>query len=113
MNQLTRDSLLAALRYHIGKHRGVTAHALCREILRKEPTPADERQLRELVVELRKAGHHICAHPASGYFLAANPDELDATCAFLHSRAMSSLQQESAMRRVSIPDLVGQGRLPS
>jgi hypothetical protein len=110
---LTRDTLLAALRGHIGRARGITATALCREVLCATPTGGDERHLRELVVELRKAGHHVCAHPTAGYFLAETNDELEATCAFLHSRAMSSLQQESAMRRVSIPDLVGQGRLPS
>lgn len=111
--ELNLDTLLAALRHHIGRRQGLTATALCREVLRANPTPADERRLRELVVELRKAGHHVCAHPRDGYFLAANAEELQETCEFLHSRAMSSLEQESAMKRVSIPDLVGQGRLPS
>lgn len=111
--ELTQDTLLATLRRHIGRRQGVTATALCREVLHTTPTPADERRLRELVVELRKAGHHVCAHPRDGYFLAETAEEMEETCAFLHSRAMSSLQQESAMKRVSIPDLVGQGRLPS
>lgn len=110
---LTRDTLLAVLSRHIGRRQGVTATALCREVLGANPTSADERRLRELVVELRKDGHHVCAHPRDGYFLADNAEELQETCSFLHSRAMSSLEQESAMKRVSIPDLVGQGRLPS
>lgn len=111
--ELTLDTLLAALRQHIGRRHGVTATALCREVLGSTPTSADERRLRELVVELRRAGHHVCAHPRDGYFLADTAEELQETCAFLHSRAMASLEQESAMKRVSIPDLVGQGRLPS
>jgi len=111
--ELTRDTLLATLRCHIGRRQGITATALCREVLTSNPTPADERRLRELVVELRKSGHHVCAHPRDSYFLADNAEEMQETCAFLHSRAMSSLEQESAMKRVSIPDLVGQGRLPS
>lgn len=112
-NELTRDTLLVALRNHIGRRHGVTATALCREVLGSHPTSGDERILRALVVELRKTGHHVCAHPRDGYFLAATTEEMLETCDFLHSRAMSSLQQESAMKRVSIPDLVGQRRLPS
>ncbi|MBN8714402.1 MAG: hypothetical protein J0H50_10595 [Xanthomonadales bacterium] len=112
-NELTRDTLLAALRQHIGRRHGVTATALCRQVLGVPPTTGDERALRTLVVELRMAGHHVCAHPRDGYFLADSAEELEETCSFLKSRSMSGLQQISAMKRVSIPDLVGQMRLPS
>lgn len=105
--------LLQALRNHIGRRRGVTASALCRELLGHEPTPADERSMRHLVEELRRAGHHVCAHPRDGYFLAELPEELDETCAFLYARAMASLSQIAAMKRVSVPDLRGQLRLPT
>lgn len=112
MAELTRDTLLAALRNHIGRNDGITATALCREVLCIEPTSADERRLRDLVVDLRLKGHHVCAHPTHGYFLAASAAELEATCAFLHARAMAGLAQVARMKGVSIPDLVGQGRLP-
>jgi len=110
-DRITRDDLLAALRNHIGRHRGVTVSALAREVLGVEPTRGDERIVRRLVVELRLEGHHVCAHPASGYYLAESPDELDDTIAFLRDRAMSSLQQIAAMKRVSVPDLWGQLRI--
>ena len=107
------DALLVALRNHIGKSNGVTVTALAREVLGAEPTRGDERIVRRLVVELRRAGHHVCAHPASGYYLAANADELADTIAFLRERAMSSLEQIAAMKHVSVPDLFGQMRLPT
>lgn len=110
---ITRDTLLAALRAHIGKRHGVTATALCRQILGAEPTPGDERHLRDLVVELRREGHHICAHPSTGYFLAANAEELDETCLFLYDRAMTALTQIARMKKVSVPDLHGQLHLPT
>lgn len=110
---INRDSLLAALRAHIGRDRGVTATALCREVLGHEPERADERHMRYVVEELRREGHHVCAHPRDGYFLAAGPAELDETCLFLYERAMSSLEQIARMRRVSVPDLHGQLRLPT
>ncbi|HEY4145202.1 hypothetical protein [Pinirhizobacter sp.] len=111
--ELTRDTLLAALRRHIGRRHGITATALCREVLGGQPNGGAERHLRELVVELRKAGHHVCAHPRDGYFLADSAEELEETCAFLRSRSMSGLEQIAAMKRVSIPDLMGQLRMPS
>lgn len=110
---MTVAELLAALRNHIGRRRGVTASALCREVLGHEPTAGDERCMRHLVEELRRAGHHVCAHPRDGYFLADSPDELDETCAFLYARALASLSQVAAMKRVSVPDLRGQLRLPT
>lgn len=110
---ITRDTLLAALRHHIGRANGVTVTALARECLGAEPTRGDERTVRKLVVELRNEGHHVCAHPASGYYLAANADELADTIAFLRERAMSSLTQIAAMKHVSVPDLFGQLHLPT
>ena len=106
-NVICRDALLAALRHHIGRENGVTVTALAREALGTEPTRGDERRVRNLVVELRREGHHVCAHPASGYYLARTPEELADTIAFLRERAMSSLEQIAAMKHVSVPDLFG------
>ncbi len=112
-DRIDRDRLLVALRNHIGRANGVTVTALAREVLGVEPTAYDERTLRRLVVDLRRDGHHVCAHPASGYYLAESPDELDDTIAFLRDRAMSSLEQIAAMKRISVPDLWGQLHLPT
>lgn len=112
-HDMDRDQLLAALRNHIGHANGVTVTALAREVLGAEPTRRDERALRKLVVELRSEGHHVCAHPSTGYFLAASPDELEDTIIFLRDRALSSLQQIAAMKRISVPDLFGQLHLPT
>lgn len=112
-DRITRDALLAALRNHIGRARGVTVTALAREVLGVEPTRGDERVVRRLVVELRLEGHHVCATTDEGYFLAGTPEELDDTIAFLRKRAMTSLEQIAAMKRVSVPDLFGQSRLPT
>lgn len=110
---ITRDALLVALSHHIGRANGVTVTALAREALGAEPTRGDERIVRKLVVELRNEGNHVCAHPASGYYLAASPEELADTIAFLRERAMSSLTQIAAMKHVSLPDLFGQLHLPT
>ncbi len=115
---LTRDTLVIALSRHIGAGAGVTISQLVDEVLWPVGVPAAERatierQARELIVQLRLDGHHVCAHPSRGYFLAESPDELDQTCEFLYSRAMTSLKQVAAMKRVSLPDLRGQLHLPT
>lgn len=111
---ITRDALLAVLSRHIGEARGAHVRQLVAE-LRDDliPDGAAERRVRALVEDLRREGHHICAHPQTGYYLAATPAELDRTCEFLYQRALASLAQIAAMKRISLPDLRGQLHLPT
>jgi len=109
--QLTDWLFLMVMQRHIGVALAATAKALVAEIKATGASDCSERDLRHMVVALRKEGHHICAHPKCGYFLAATPEELDETCEFLYRRALCSLQQVSTMKRVSLPDLRGQLRL--
>lgn len=109
-----RHALLAALRNHIGRANGVTAEVLVIEVNSDaNGRRINERDLRQLVTDLRLEGHHVCAHPVTGYYLAETPEELDASIAFLRERAMSSLRQISAMKQISLPDLMGQLHLPT
>lgn len=118
MSTLSTATVLSVLSRHIGRENGATAEQLVREISGfAEPGQAlaavITRQLREAVVQLRLEGHHVCATPEHGYFLAASAEELDATCLFLHERAMTSLKQIAAMKKISLPDLRGQLHLPT
>lgn len=111
MTAIDRHSVLHALTRHVGSQNGVTGRALVQEICGLFATKADERVLRKVIEELRREGHHVCGTPALGYHAAASEDELLRTCVFLHDRAMTTLAQVAAMRRVSLPDLRGQLRL--
>jgi len=113
MQKINKDSVLAALSKHIGEHNGVTARDLVVEITGKADTPGGTRRLRQVIEELRREGHHVCGHPSCGYFIAKDEDEVNRTCLFLYERAMTSLAQISRMKRVSIPDIRGQLKLPS
>lgn len=105
--QATPSQMLAALQAHIGKHNGVTAEALARQL------GCTLRQVRKLITGLRMDGVAICGHPASGYYVAATAEELETTCGFLHARAMSSLLLSSRMRKIPMADLLGQLHLPT
>ena len=103
--------LLNLLQYHIGRSLGATVEALVKEYRERYlPNKTTARDVRAAVQELRSSGHHVCAHPRCGYFLAETPEELIETEQFLRARALASLQQVAAMRRVSLPDLIGQQR---
>ena len=108
---MSREAVLAALENHVGADNGISAKKLVVEIYRDDVPKAAERMLRKVIEELRRAGHHVCGTPADGYFIAASEGELLRTCEFLHDRAMTTLRQVAAMRRVSLPDLRGQLRL--
>ena len=115
---LTRDRLLEVLAEHVGATQGIPIERLVLRMIDPHRGPADSaaafaRNVRALVMQLRLEGHHICAHPRDGYYLAARPSELDDTCRFLVDRAMTSLRQAAAMKHISLPDLYGQLHLPT
>ena len=109
---ISHNNVLAALRKRVGAANGASAAELVRELICDQSFPADERRLRTIIEQLRREGHAICADPTHGYFMAANAKELDATCEFLFGRAITSLQQITAMKKVAMPDLRGQLGLP-
>ena len=108
---LTPDAVLAVLQANVGEASGVTAEQLVMAITGRF-SESDQRLMRKMIEALRTAGHCICANPTHGYYLAANESELNQTCSFLYERAMTSLRQVSAMKRVAMPDLRGQLGLP-
>lgn len=109
---ITPELVLDCLGDHAGAANGITARDLVSKLCGFS-TGAGERHLRHVIEALRKQGHRICAHPSRGYFLAETDAELDESCEFLFGRAMTSLQQISAMKRVALPDLRGQLQLPA
>ncbi len=100
-----KDQLLALLSLHIGEANGITAEQITLA------TGVPKRRVRTMVSELRLDGVAVCGHPRDGYYIAANPEEVERTCAFLRSRALHSLTLESKLRHVPLPDLLGQLRL--
>lgn len=105
---MTRSNVLSVLARYIGKENGIKVERLAHE------AGCTPRQARALVTELREEGVPVCAHPSTGYFMAANDAELQRYfIAFLESRAMRSLHLIARVKRISLPDLLGQLRLPT
>lgn len=101
------NDLLAVMSRHIGKDNGIKAEHLASEM------DITTRQVRELVSALREDGTAVCGKPETGYYIANTPEELEETCQFLRNRALHSLTLESRLRKIPLPDLLGQIHLPT
>jgi len=102
---MNKHDVQSLLYRHVGASNGVSASAIARAL------DMSERRVRTLVSELREEGVAVCGHPKTGYFIALTPWELEETCAFLRRRALHSLTLESKLRKVPLPELLGQLRL--
>jgi len=106
---ISEGRLVGQLMYkHRGRSKGATVRQLAEALTGEASCPAVERHIRHLVVDLRKKGIPIAACPSQGYFIAENEDDLENTCRNLHDRAMTSLQQLAALKKMALPDLMGQ-----
>jgi hypothetical protein len=106
MQHITKDQVLAELGRHLGQAKGIHVKDLVMHLTGELATSeAMERGVRKLVTELRLEGNPICAHPAHGYFLAETPAELEHTCNFLRSRALSSLVAYNRLKKISVNQL--------
>ncbi|MBI2770024.1 MAG: hypothetical protein HYX47_10400 [Burkholderiales bacterium] len=111
---INKAAVLAELQLHNGRDQGIHIRDLVAKITNSLlGGEAEERKVRKLIEELRREHHPICAHPDSGYYIAANAKELNETCAFLLARADTTVAQVAAMKNREAPDLydaLGVGR---
>ncbi len=94
--------ILVGLSCRIGKDRGISVKGLALS------NGLCERRVRSYISQLRDEGYAICGTPQTGYYMAETAEELEHTCQFLHARAMHSLVLEAKLRKIPLPDLLGQ-----
>ena len=100
-----RKVLTRLTSWHHGQENGISAARLAGQL------GMTEREVRRAVAYLREEGSPICAHPKRGYFYPATREEMEETLDFLHKRSLHSLRLESQMRRIALPELMGQLQL--
>ena len=107
---INRASVLREL--GVGREQAKSSAHIVFKICGLYECASHHRRLREVVNKLRKEGNQICSSSSGGYFIAKSEDELRECCEFLHARAMDSLEQIAAMKRVAVPNLRKQLKLP-
>lgn len=109
---LTLDREAARLiQYMASRHRGVANGINAARLA--AALDISPRRLRHLVSAARELGCALCGQPRTGYYIATTAEELQQASAWLESRAMHSLRLLAQMRRVSLPELLGQLQLPT
>lgn len=105
--------LYLVLTQHIGRTRCIGMGELYEEVF-GEPWNHrinDTRRLRTLISELRGDGVPIVSsrsHVGGGYYLASAGSELDEYCLARRAQALGILRQEATLRKMALPELVGQ-----
>lgn len=97
---MKREPTMHDLLRHLGGHVGAV-NALPARVAaaRLQCAKAD---VARLVEQLRANGIAACGDPISGYYIAANADELRRQCAALQRTAEDALRTEAALRHVPI-----------
>ena len=93
---------------HRGKSKGASIKQLAYALTGEESTPSVERHIRKLVVEMRNRGIPVGSCPSQGYFLAESEQDLEDTIRNLEDRAKTTLRQLSALKKMALPELLGQ-----
>lgn len=118
--QAERESLrarvLTILAGHIGSHNAIGMGELYEEVFGEgwEHRINDTRALRRLVTELRADGVPVCSvasQSSGGYYLAAAGSELTDYLRRAEMRALKILKRNARIKKVSLPEYLGQLRL--
>jgi hypothetical protein len=105
--------LVMKLTQHVGRQHAVNMAELY-ECIYDRPVQKlvnDTRRLRELIETVRREGVPVCSRTDSsggGYYLASAGSELDSYCQRLRKSALKKLAVEAKLRRLGLPELLGQ-----
>lgn len=97
-----QSDFINIMQNHIGKANAISGEDLARAL------GTNPRQLRHMTDALIEDGIALCSHPANGYWIAQNAAELEACCQFHRQRALHELAKEAKLRKLTLPDLLGQ-----
>lgn len=112
LKQTRKTMLLFIMAGHVGRSKKIGMGELHEEVFKQgwNHRINDTRSLRTLITELRNDGTPICSD-SNGYWLASAGSELNYYCSRLHDQALKKLIQEARLRKMSLPDLLGQTTL--
>lgn len=96
------SDFITIMQSHIGKSNAIGGEDLARAI------GVSSREMRKMTDLAIEQGIALCSHPANGYWIASNAQELEETCQFHRGRALHELHKEAKLRKIPLPDLLGQ-----
>jgi len=111
-----RARLLTVLTRHIGEANAISMGELYEAVFEKtwKNKVNDTRKIRALINKMRSEGVAICSttdQNRGGYYLASAGSEVNDYTRRLERRALKILWRISKIRKISLPELLGQMRL--
>lgn len=105
--------LLQVLAMHVGREHAIDMGDLYTRVFGRMVSHKinDSRDIRKLITALRRKGIPIGStskRDGGGYYLVRASSELDEYCSALRKRALRALVMEARLRKMSMPELLGQ-----
>ena len=115
-NEEATSKILLILSQHVGEEKAIDMGELYSRVFNEAYTNKinHTRRLRMVITALRRKGVPIgstSAKNSGGYYLVRAGSELDAYCRRLRGAALNKLWMEARMRKISMPELLGQMQL--
>ena len=120
MSKMTKAQLDAArlklygvMLQHVGPEKRIGMGELFQEVFGRpwRHRINDTKVLRRLITEMRRDGQPVMSDTSTtngGYWIAASSSEINAWCDHSKRRALSILSRISRIKRVSLPEYLGQ-----
>ena len=115
-NEEATSKILMVLSRHVGEEKAIDMGELYSRVFNEPYTHKinHTRRLRTIITALRRKGVPIgstAAKNGGGYYLVRAGSELDSYCGRLRRAALNKLAMEAKLRRISMPELLGQMQL--
>lgn len=112
-NEEATSKILMILSRHVGMEKSLDMGSLYERVFDKPYTNKinHTRRLRTIITALRQKGVPIgstAAQNGGGYYLVRAGSELDEYCGRLRRAALNKLALESKLRKLSLPELLGE-----
>ena len=112
-NEEATSKILMILARHVGEEKAIDMGELYSRVFDEPYTHKinNTRRLRTVITALRQKGVPIgstAAKNGGGYYLVRAGSELDAYCGRLRRAALNKLLMEARLRKISMPELLGQ-----
>ena len=115
-NEEATSKILMVLSRHVGEEKAIDMGELYSRVFNEPYTHKinHTRRLRTIITALRRKGVPIgstAAKNGGGYYLVRAGSELDSYCGRLRRAALNKLSMEAKLRKISMPELLGQMQL--
>ncbi len=99
---MNTSQFVTIMQRHIGRANAISGEDLAKAL------GVSMRKMRDCKDAVISDGVALCSHPSHGYWIAETAEEVEQACQFHRTRALHELALEAKLRKLTLPDLLGQ-----